>query len=163
MTHGTSPSPHSGPDTAPHTPVRRTWCVVGGTVFVVRESERTTGATQAKGTLEALRIAVGVTVAVIWVGYVLALLALGSCDAFGGRCDGTSPPVLEDDVARGAFRSVRVEALAGAKCAPWVGGLGQSMGRFAGRSTESPAIDGGPGEVHLDGGDPNTLAAQEGP
>ena len=76
---------------------------MGGTVFVVRESEPTPGAAHAEGTFVALRIAVGVTVAVIWTGYMLALLALGSCDAFGGRCDGTSPPVFEDDVAGGAF------------------------------------------------------------
>jgi len=50
-----------------------------------------------------LRIVASVTVGVIWAGYMLALVTLGSCDAFGGRCDGTSPPVLEDDVAGGAF------------------------------------------------------------
>ena len=72
-------------------------------MFVVRETQPTPGAVHAKGTFVALRIAVGVTVAVIWTGYMLALLALGSCDAFGGRCDGTSPPVFEDDVAGGAF------------------------------------------------------------
>ena len=81
----------------------RPWSVVGGTVFVVRETEPTPGVAHAEGTFVALRIAVGVTVAVIWTGYMLALLALGSCDAFGGRCDGTSPPVFEDDVAGGAF------------------------------------------------------------
>ena len=43
---------------------------------------------------------------------------------------------------------------------PAPGSLGQSMGRFAGRATKSPAIDGGPG---LYRGDPNTPAAQEGP
>jgi hypothetical protein len=46
---------------------------------------------------------VGVMVGVIWAGYMLALLAVGSCGAFGGRCDGTRPPVFEDDVAGGAF------------------------------------------------------------
>lgn len=51
----------------------------------------------------ALRIVVGVAVGVVWAGYMLALVTLGSCDAFGGRCDGTSPPVFEDDVAGGAF------------------------------------------------------------
>lgn len=72
-------------------------------MFVVREAEPTPGAAQAEGTFVALRVAVGVTVAVIWAGYMLALLALGSCDAFGGTCDGTIPPVFEDDVAVGAF------------------------------------------------------------
>ena len=89
------------PDTA--CVVRRAWYVVRGTVFVVRETEPIPGAAHAEGTFVALRIAVGTTVAVIWVGYMLVLLALGSCDAFGGRCDGTSPPVFEDDVAGGAF------------------------------------------------------------
>ena len=56
--------------------------VVGGTVFVVRETELTPGAAHAEGAFVALRIAVGVTVAVIWAGYMLALLALGSCNAF---------------------------------------------------------------------------------
>lgn len=51
----------------------------------------------------ALRIAVGATVGVIWAGCMLVLVAIGSCDAFGGRCDGTSQPVFEDDVAGGAF------------------------------------------------------------
>ena len=51
----------------------------------------------------ALRTAVGATIGVIWAGYMLALVALGSCDAFGGRCDGTSPKIFEDDVAGGAF------------------------------------------------------------
>ena len=51
----------------------------------------------------ALRITVGSIVGVIWAGYMLALVALGSCDAFGGRCDGTRPPLFEDDVAGGAF------------------------------------------------------------
>lgn len=83
--------------------MRRAWCVEGGTVFVMREIEPTPGAAQEEGTFVALRIAVGVTVAVIWAGYMLALLALGSCDAFGGRCDGTNPPIFEDDVAGGAF------------------------------------------------------------
>ena len=72
-------------------------------MFVVRETEPTPGADHAEGTFVVLRLGVGMTVAVIWVGYMLALLALGSCDAFGGRCDGTSPPVFEDDVAGGAF------------------------------------------------------------
>lgn len=78
-------------------------CVEGGTVFVVGETEPTPGTAGAEGTFVALRIAVGVTIGVIWVGYLLALVALGSCDAFGGRCDGTSPPVFDDDVAGGAF------------------------------------------------------------
>ncbi len=51
----------------------------------------------------ALRIVLGVIVGLVWAGYMLALVALGGCDAFGGRCDGTSPPLLEDDVAGGAF------------------------------------------------------------
>ena len=72
-------------------------------MFVVSEAEPTPGEARAEGTFVALRIAVGVTVGVIWAGYMLALVALGSCDAFGGRCDGTSPPVFEDDVAGGAF------------------------------------------------------------
>ncbi len=72
-------------------------------MFFVGGTEPARGAADAAGTFVALRIAAGVTVAVIWVGYMLALLALGSCDAFGGRCDGTSPPLFEDDVAGGAF------------------------------------------------------------
>ena len=72
-------------------------------MLIVRETEPTPDAAHAEGTFVALRVAVGVLVAVIWTGYMLALLALGSCDAFGGRCDGTSPPVFEDDVAGGAF------------------------------------------------------------
>ncbi len=58
----------------------------------------------------ALRVVVSVTVGVIWAGYMLALVALGSCDAFGGRCDGTSPPVFQDDVAGGAFVGTAVAA-----------------------------------------------------
>jgi len=67
------------------------------------EAEPPPGAPSAKGTFVGLRIAVGVTVGVIWVGYMLALVTLGGCDAFGGQCDGTSPPIFEDDVAVGAF------------------------------------------------------------
>lgn len=51
----------------------------------------------------ALRATVAATVVVVWAGWMLALVALGSCDAFGGRCDGTRPPFLEDDVGGGAF------------------------------------------------------------
>ncbi len=58
----------------------------------------------------ALRVVVGVAVGVVWAGYMLALVTLGSCDAFGGRCDGTSPPVFEDDVAGGAFVGTAVAA-----------------------------------------------------
>ena len=72
-------------------------------MFAVSEAEPTPGTARAEGTFVALRIGVGVTIGVLWVGYMLALVALGSCDAFGGRCDGTSPPVFEDDVAGGAF------------------------------------------------------------
>ena len=72
-------------------------------MFILSEAEPTSGAARAEGTFVALRIAVGATVGVIWAGYMLALVALGSCDAFGGRCDGTSPPLFEDDVAGGAF------------------------------------------------------------
>lgn len=72
-------------------------------MFDVSEAEPTPGMTRAEGMLVVLRIAVGVAIGVIWMGYMLALVALGSCDAFGGRCDGTSPPVFEDDVAGGAF------------------------------------------------------------
>ena len=58
---------------------------------------------RAQGTFVALRVVSGVTVVLVWAGYMLALVALGSCDAFGGRCDGTSPPMFEDDVVGGAF------------------------------------------------------------
>lgn len=61
------------------------------------------GTAGAAGRFVVLRTVVGVAVGVVWAGYMLALVALGSCDAFGGRCDGTSPPLFEDDVAGGAF------------------------------------------------------------
>ncbi len=51
----------------------------------------------------ALRVVVGAMIALVWALYMLALIAVGSCDAFGGRCDGTSPPLFDDDVAGGAF------------------------------------------------------------
>ena len=56
-------------------------------MFVVGDVEPTQGPARAEGTLVALRIALGVAVSVIWAMFMVALLALGSCDAFGGRCD----------------------------------------------------------------------------
>ena len=67
---------------------------------------------RAQRTFVALRVAVAVTVAVLWAGYMLALLALGRCDAFGGTCDGTRPALLDDDVAGGAFVGTAVAAFA---------------------------------------------------
>jgi hypothetical protein len=72
-------------------------------VFVVSSAEPAPDTARAEGTFVALRIVLGVIVGLVWAGYMLALVALGSCEAFGGRCDGTSPPVFEDDVAGGAF------------------------------------------------------------
>jgi hypothetical protein len=83
--------------------VPHSWCATGDTVFVVSEAEPTPGEARTKGTFMALRTVVGVTIGVIWAGYMLVLVTLGSCGAFGGRCDGTSPPLFEDDVAGGAF------------------------------------------------------------
>jgi hypothetical protein len=57
-----------------------------------------------------LRVTVAVTVVVVWAGFMLALVTLGSCDAFAGRCDGTRPPILEDDVSGGAFIGTAVAA-----------------------------------------------------
>ena len=65
---------------------------------------------RAQRTFVALRVAVAVTVAVLWAGYMLALL--GRCDAFGGTCDGTRPALLDDDVAGGAFVGTAVAAFA---------------------------------------------------
>lgn len=50
-----------------------------------------------------LRIAAAVVVIVTYLGFMLLLIAVGSCEAFGGRCDGSRPPILEDDVGGGAF------------------------------------------------------------
>ena len=72
-------------------------------MFVVSRTGPVPDTARAEGTFVTLRIVVGVTVGLVWAGYMLALVALGSCDAFGGRCDGTSPPVFEDDVVVGAF------------------------------------------------------------
>ena len=72
-------------------------------VLVVSNAEPAPDTSGAQGPLVALRIVVGVAVVLVWAGYMLALVALGSCEAFGGRCDGTSPPVFDDDVAVGAF------------------------------------------------------------
>ncbi|WP_154723427.1 hypothetical protein [Ilumatobacter coccineus] len=67
------------------------------------DAEPTSGASRAAGTSSTLRIAVAATVGVIWAVYMLAVVALGGCDSFGGRCDGTRPPLFEDDVAGKAF------------------------------------------------------------
>ena len=50
-----------------------------------------------------LRIAAAGVVTVTYLGFMLLLTAVGSCEAFGGRCDGSRPPILEDDVGGGAF------------------------------------------------------------
>lgn len=74
------------------------------------DAESTQGADRVKGSFVALRIAGDLTISVIWVGLMLALVALGGCDSFGGRCDGTRPPILEDDVAGGAFVGTAIAA-----------------------------------------------------
>ena len=90
----------------------RSWRAAGDTVFVVSDADPTPGAVEAKGAFMVLRSVMGVIVGVTWAGFMLGLVTLGSCGAFGGRCDGTSPPVFEDDVAGGAF--------AGTAAAVWV-------------------------------------------
>jgi hypothetical protein len=66
-------------------------------------SDTTSDTTDFQGRFVVLRVLAAVLVVVVWAGCMMALLAVGSCDAFGGRCDGTSPSVLDDDVAGGAF------------------------------------------------------------
>ena len=57
----------------------------------------------------ALRVVVGVAVGVIWAGYMLALVELGSCDAFGGRAMGRvrQSSKMTSPVERSSVRRLR--------------------------------------------------------
>ncbi len=47
---------------------------------------------------QALRAAAIGLCVLVGTGLVLVAFTVGSCEAFGGRCPSTPPPILEDDV-----------------------------------------------------------------
>jgi hypothetical protein len=53
---------------------------------------------------------VGVVTLVVWAAAVVLTAMVGSCDAFGGTCDGAKRPLLDDDVVNGTFLVTAVAA-----------------------------------------------------